>query len=155
MSICIMAEEIPQDELEKFSDFVKIYKKGELLISEGAHDTTLYMLRKGIVGVYRKVDGADSEMLITFIGAVNFIGEMELITGGPRISTVRAFSDEVMVYAFENPDYVTMLCNKEWGLKLLLRLSSDLKFFSDKAVELETEIFQLRRKIQELQGQSL
>jgi CRP-like cAMP-binding protein len=151
----MMTEEVPSEELEKFGHFMKVFKKGEKLISEGDNDNILYLLRKGTVGVYRNMGGADTtETLITFIGAVNFVGEMEIIAGGSRISTVRAYSDEVLVYAFENPDYATMLCNKEWGLKLLLRLSSDLKLFSDRAVELEREIALLRQKMRDLQEQS-
>jgi CRP-like cAMP-binding protein len=153
MANSMMTDDIPSEEFEKFSHFMKVFKKGEKLIAEGENDKTLYLLRKGTVGIYRNIGDEENETLLTFISAVNFIGEMELIAGGSRISTVRAYSDEVLVFAFENPDYATMLCNKEWGLRLLLRLSSDLKLFSDKTVELESEVILLRQKIRYLESQ--
>jgi len=136
---------IPQAELNLFKPYIKKFLKGNILITEGDNDKTLFLLRKGTVGVYRNIDG--NETLLTFIGAVNFIGEMEFFTESKRISTVRAYSDEIVVYSFINPDIATMLCNKEWGLKLLIRLSSDLKMFSDKTIELETEVKLLRQKL--------
>lgn len=136
---------IPNTELNLFEPYIKKFKKGDTLIYEGDDDKTLYLLRIGTVGVYRNIDG--NETLLTFIGAVNFIGEMEFYTESKRISTVRVYSDEVVVYSFINPDISTMLCNREWGEKLLIRLSSDLKLFSDKTIELESEIKLLRQKI--------
>jgi len=141
----LLPEVIPQEELFLFKPYVKIFQKGDLIISEGANDKTLYLLRKGTVGVYRNIEG--NETLITFIEAVNFIGEMEFFTESARISTVRVYSEEILVYTFSNPDLSTMLCNKDWGLKLLHRLSSDLKMFSDKTIELESEVKFLRQKL--------
>lgn len=138
-------EAIPLEELFIFKPYIKKINKGEKLISEGDNEKTLYLLRKGTVGIYRNIEGI--ETLLTFIEAVNFIGEMEFFTETARISTVRAFSDEIVVYSFSNPDLTTMLCNKDWGLKILRRLSSDLKMFSDRAIELETEIKLLRQKL--------
>jgi CRP-like cAMP-binding protein len=144
--------DIPEDELKLFSRLVRVFYKGELLIKEGdPNSKALFLVRRGIVGIYRKVN--NGEELISVIGAVNFVGEMEVILGGPRLATVKAYTGNVVVYQFDNPDMDTILQNKEWGSKLLSRLCVDLKFFSDKAVELENEKNMLRQKTAELQFQ--
>jgi len=140
--------DIPPDELKQVNHLIRILKKGETIISEGDLDHNLYLIRWGSVAVYRDIAG--TETLLTFIGSVNFVGEMEILTGGARLSTVKVYSDEAVVYVFENPDMEKMIRNKRWGMTLVRRLSSDLKFFSNRIVEIETEAKLLRDKIEKL-----
>jgi CRP-like cAMP-binding protein len=146
-------EIIPKDEMNIFSKFMKTYSKGEILMTEGdTSDKNLFLVRKGTVGIYRMVNGQNE--LITQIEAVNFVGEMELILDGPRISTVKAYTDEVLVYQFINPNLESIAANKEWGGTLAKRLTTDLKFFSDKTIGLEREVLELKHGIKEEQLQT-
>ncbi|MBI9051908.1 MAG: cyclic nucleotide-binding domain-containing protein [Anaerolineaceae bacterium] len=140
--------DIPPDELKQVNHLVKILKKGDLIVAEGDLDRNLYLIRYGSVAVYRDIAG--TETLLTFIGSVNFVGEIEILTGGARLSTVKVYSDEAVVYVFENPDIEKMIRNNRWGMTLVRRLSSDLKFFSNRIVEIETEAKLLREKIEKL-----
>ncbi len=65
---------------------------GERLFSAGDPADTLYLVRSGRLGVFRKVEGADTE----FVGVVRGgepVGEMSLLAGTPHTSTVVALRD--------------------------------------------------------------
>jgi CRP-like cAMP-binding protein len=151
MDDCI-GESIPKEEINLFSSFIKTFYKGDILMVEGdTDDENLFLIRKGTVGIYRSINGQNE--LITCISAVNFVGEMELIIGGPRIATVKAYSDEVVLYQFKHPNLETIVSTKEWGTTLLARLTTDLKAFSDKIIDNEMESRAVRQQLQATQYQ--
>jgi len=140
-----MSDQIPTQELETFKNFMWTYARGTSIIVESEQDDKgLFLLRQGKVNVYRGM-GAQRQ-LITTIQAVNFFGEMAIITGGPRTATVEAASDQVVCYAFRKPDLQAVLSNPKWGIMLVTRLSGNLKENVDELVD-------LRNKNQELQAQ--
>lgn len=116
--------DIPREELASFHDFVRIYPYGQTLIREGEVDKSLFLLRHGMVGIYRKVE--DSQEPIDTIEAVNFVGEMSLINDEVRSATVMAESDHVLVYALTKPNVSIILANPKWAELLISRLSKNL-----------------------------
>jgi CRP-like cAMP-binding protein/thioredoxin reductase len=64
------------------------FKPGDTLIDEGALDDSVYLIRKGSVTVSVRVSGRD--VVLAYLPAGNYIGEMALITHRPRTATVRA-----------------------------------------------------------------
>ncbi|MCJ7626246.1 MAG: cyclic nucleotide-binding domain-containing protein [Anaerolineaceae bacterium] len=121
-----MVEDIPIEEFEKFKSFLKVYFKNDLIIQENEEDDLgLCLLRKGKVTVYRT--GEDHREKIGEISAINFFGEMSLVTGDPRSATVIAESSEVIIYSFKKPDLKALLSNPTWGNMLITRLCGDLQ----------------------------
>lgn len=67
---------------------MKTYAAGETLFAEGDAPDGLYLLRRGSVAVSRRLGGR--EVVLSYVAAGNYIGEMALLSDGPRMGTVRA-----------------------------------------------------------------
>jgi len=67
---------------------VRRYGGGEALFKEGDAPDGLYLLRRGSVMVSRTIAGR--EVVLSYLSAGNYIGEMALLTDSPRSATVRA-----------------------------------------------------------------
>jgi small-conductance mechanosensitive channel/CRP-like cAMP-binding protein len=65
---------------------------GEVLMREGEHGESLFIIRRGSVEVL--VPGADgTERRVNTLQSPQFIGEISLMTGAPRNATIRALDD--------------------------------------------------------------
>lgn len=132
---------IPQEELEQFQQFVRIYSRGKVIIREGQdHDRRIFLLRHGEVEVCRYV--GDRQQALGVIKAVNFFGEMAVISHKPRTATVIASSDVVVTYMFDSPNLAVLLGNPRWGTMLVSRLVED---FQHRTEEYEHQVGQLNR----------
>jgi CRP-like cAMP-binding protein len=141
--------DIPENELDAFDEFITIYKKDDVLMTEGQKDdNALYLLRKGKVGIYRNING--KEELISEIYATNFFGEMELIHGGPRYATIRALTHEIIVYKFRQMNLHYIFSNPRLAEKLIFRLSGDIKQYSDMLVQKNEEATRLQKQIDDM-----
>ena len=67
---------------------IKQYAAGEELFHEGDEADGLYLIRRGSVTVSRMMAGR--EVVLFYVAAGNYVGEMSLISGEPRYATVRA-----------------------------------------------------------------
>ena len=66
------------------------YANGEVLFHEGDKADGLYMIRRGSVTVSRQRAG--KEVVLAYVAAGNYVGEMALVSNQPRSATVRAAS---------------------------------------------------------------
>jgi CRP-like cAMP-binding protein/thioredoxin reductase/ferredoxin-like protein FixX len=64
------------------------FKPNDTLIEEGAVDDAVYLIRKGSVTVSVRVGGR--HLVLAYLPAGNYVGEMALLTRRPRTATVRA-----------------------------------------------------------------
>jgi CRP-like cAMP-binding protein/Fe-S-cluster-containing hydrogenase component 2 len=88
---------LPEDELNHLvheAQF-KRYAAGDTLFHEGDKADGLYMIRRGSVTVSRTVAG--KEVVLAYVSAGNYIGEMALVSNQPRSATVRAASSTEVV----------------------------------------------------------
>jgi Fe-S-cluster-containing hydrogenase component 2 len=67
---------------------VRRYGGNEVLFKEGDAPDGLYLLRRGSVMVSRAIAGR--EVVLSYLSAGNYVGEMALLTDSPRSATVRA-----------------------------------------------------------------
>jgi CRP-like cAMP-binding protein/Fe-S-cluster-containing hydrogenase component 2/thioredoxin reductase len=67
---------------------MKTFAAGETLFAEGDAADGLYLLRRGSVAVSRRIGGRD--VVLSYVAAGNYIGEMALLSDAPRMGTVRA-----------------------------------------------------------------
>lgn len=89
---------LPESELDHLVHEAKFksYSVGETLFNEGDKADGLYMIRRGSVTVSRMISG--KEVVLAYISAGNYVGEMALVSNMPRSATVRAASPtEVMM----------------------------------------------------------
>ena len=85
-----VAPEVSEEELNALIEGsrIRIYKAGEALFSEGDRSDGLYLIRKGSVMVSRTLGGR--EVVLSYVPAGNYVGEMALMLDAPRSATVRA-----------------------------------------------------------------
>ena len=86
-----LAPMLPEEELaELVTSGVEVRRYGgnEVLFKEGDAPDGLYLLRRGAVMVSRTIAGR--EVVLSYLSAGNYVGEMALLTDSPRSATVRA-----------------------------------------------------------------
>jgi len=86
-----LAPMLPEEELnELVADGVQVrsYSGGETLFKEGDAPDGLYLLRRGSVTVSRTLGGR--EVVLSYLAAGNYVGEMALMSDSPRMATVKA-----------------------------------------------------------------
>ncbi len=64
------------------------FKRNDTLIEEGAQDDSVYLIRKGSVTVSVRKGGRD--VVLAYVPAGNYVGEMALVLHRPRTATVKA-----------------------------------------------------------------
>jgi CRP-like cAMP-binding protein/Fe-S-cluster-containing dehydrogenase component/thioredoxin reductase len=67
---------------------VKTFAAGETLFSEGDEPDGLYLIRRGSVTISRIIGG--KEIVLSYVAAGNYVGEMALLSQARRMATVRA-----------------------------------------------------------------
>jgi CRP-like cAMP-binding protein/Fe-S-cluster-containing hydrogenase component 2/thioredoxin reductase len=67
---------------------VRRYASGDTLFREGDAPDGLYLVRRGSVMVSRTIAGR--EVVLSYLAAGNYVGEMALLSSSPRTATVRA-----------------------------------------------------------------
>ncbi len=85
-----IAPEIPATDLAAVIHSARIeqYAPGEAIFSEGDAGDCLHLIRSGSVTVSRTV--GNSEVILSYVAAGNYVGEMALLSRTPRSGTVRA-----------------------------------------------------------------
>lgn len=72
-------------------DSVREYPRGKIVIEEGSHGTSAFVILSGAAEVLKKLEGR--EILLATLGVGQVFGEMGLIEDRPRSASVRALSD--------------------------------------------------------------
>jgi CRP-like cAMP-binding protein/thioredoxin reductase/Fe-S-cluster-containing hydrogenase component 2 len=86
-----LAPMLPERELEALIASgvqARRYEAGETIFEEGQAPDGLYLIRRGSVTVSRRLGGR--EVVLSYLSAGNYVGEMALISGSPRTATVKA-----------------------------------------------------------------
>jgi nitroimidazol reductase NimA-like FMN-containing flavoprotein (pyridoxamine 5'-phosphate oxidase superfamily) len=81
-------------------------KEGEVLFRQGSRGETFFIVVSGEVEVVQEEGGRERH--IAFLGPGAFLGEMALLTGQPRIASVRAHTDCRLV-ALDSEDFRTAM----------------------------------------------
>ncbi|HSN19959.1 MAG TPA: cyclic nucleotide-binding domain-containing protein, partial [Usitatibacter sp.] len=86
-----LAPMLPDEDLDELlAAGVRVgnYGAGEVLFSEGDAPDGLYLIRRGSVTISRRIAGR--EVVLSYLSAGNYVGEMALISESPRTATVQA-----------------------------------------------------------------
>jgi CRP-like cAMP-binding protein/thioredoxin reductase/Fe-S-cluster-containing hydrogenase component 2 len=67
---------------------IRHFKSGQALFEEGDRPDGLYLIRRGSVMVSRRIGGR--EVVLSYVSAGHYVGEMALVQDAPRSATVRA-----------------------------------------------------------------
>jgi CRP-like cAMP-binding protein len=138
--------DIPSGEFERFNSFMQVYKLGAPIFVEGQQDDKgVFLLRHGKVGVYKQF--ANERKMVSTIEAVNFFGELSLISSGPRTVTVEALSDQVVVYGFRTTEVQALMASPKWGYMLYTRLIMNLKNANEQIYDLMAQNKALKQEL--------
>jgi len=117
-----LAPMLPDAELEELvTDGVQVRRcaGGEVLFKEGDPADGLYLIRRGSVMISRIIAGR--EVVLSYLSAGNYVGEMALITETPRTATVKAaVTTEVVVLNADTFKRV-LARNTEWRKEMETR----------------------------------
>jgi CRP-like cAMP-binding protein/Fe-S-cluster-containing hydrogenase component 2/thioredoxin reductase len=85
-----LSQELPEDDLDALTEGAQIRTSaaGDTLFAEGAAADGLYLIRRGSVTVSRRIGGHD--VVLSYVAAGNYVGEMALLSDAPRMGTVKA-----------------------------------------------------------------
>ncbi len=85
-----VSQDLPQADLAELIQGaqLKTFASGDALFKEGDAPDGLYLLRRGSVTVSRRIGGRD--VVLSYVAAGNYVGEMGLLSDKPRMGTVRA-----------------------------------------------------------------
>ena len=85
-----LAQDLPEADLDALTEGAQIKScaAGETLFAEGSAADGLYLIRRGSVTVSRRIGGHD--VVLSYVAAGNYVGEMALLSDAPRMGTVRA-----------------------------------------------------------------
>jgi CRP-like cAMP-binding protein/thioredoxin reductase/Fe-S-cluster-containing hydrogenase component 2 len=86
-----LAPMLPERELDALLGsgvLARRYAAGDTIFEEGQAPDGLYLIRRGSVTVSRKLGGR--EVVLSYLSAGNYVGEMALISDSSRTATVRA-----------------------------------------------------------------
>ena len=73
-----------------------VFNRGELIIREGESGRSIYVVLDGRVKVFTGDEGGN-ELELAILGVGQFFGEMSLVSGKPRSSSVAALDSSVLV----------------------------------------------------------
>ncbi|GAP11392.1 signal transduction histidine kinase [Bellilinea caldifistulae] len=122
---------------------IRAYPKGSKLTTEGAYETTFYILLDGEVEVTKKFN-ENEERILKHLSAGDFFGEMAIIHDAPRAATITALTD-VEVLEMEREAFVNLLhTNSQLSLAMVREVSRRLREND------EIAIAELRKKAEEL-----
>ena len=85
-----LAPDLPDADLDALTQGAQLKScaAGETLFAEGAAADGLYLIRRGSVTVSRRIGGRD--VVLSYVAAGNYVGEMALLSDAPRMGTVKA-----------------------------------------------------------------
>ena len=113
------------DELLAAGVKVKTYGGGEILFSENDPPDGLYLIRRGSVTISRNIAGR--EVVLSYLSAGNYVGEMALISESPRTATVKAaVTTEALILDAESFKRV-LARNPQWREEMEARFLDRLR----------------------------
>jgi len=120
----------PADLEEMIGDAViKTFNAGETLFAEGAPADGLYLIRRGSVMVVQNIGGR--EIVLSYVAAGHYVGEMALLSDSPRTATVRAAvtTETIMLQAKTFNEVLSRNATLRGGIQasVLKRLSDNVK----------------------------
>ena len=109
---------VPADQIREIAGLFtkKFYRKGDVICNQGEPGDSMYVIHSGTVSIFKEADG--QIFFVSELKRGNFFGEMSLLSGAHRNSTVEASLD-VTVYCLARENFdVLVKTNRSIGLYL-------------------------------------
>ncbi len=119
------------------SKYERRFARGHVIFEQGEAGTRMYVIRTGLVRIYRMIDG--EELGIVTLGAGEFFGEMALLEQMPRSASAKTESDCVLIEIDEATFEDMLRTNIEIAVRMLRKLSSRVRELDRKVQRLAVE----------------
>ena len=121
-----MTEQQPKED-SPLPQFLKSYRKSEVIFEEGTTGSDMYLIHSGRVQLsVRKNDNKQVPLVVLNPG--DFFGEMALVDDSPRSATASAFEDNTELVVIDRPRFLFMVRQQpEFALSLMHTLSQRLR----------------------------
>ena len=114
----------------------RLLKKGELIFSEGESSRAMYLIKSGIIRIFKKK--GEGEVEITTIHTGQILGELAFLDGEPRSASGQALTDSELV-EISGPVFTNFFNSTPDWFKLLIKtLVSRIRSSSTRIRQLET-----------------
>lgn len=114
---------------------IKKVKKGDIIFREGENPGAMYLIRTGMIRVFKKK--GDSQIEIDTLRAGGVVGEMAFLDGNPRSASAEALMDTEMVEISTALYSSTMEKIPEWVKILIKAIVGKLRSTTTKVKNLE------------------
>jgi len=119
---------LSQEELQQVAALSRPvqYNRGDVILQEGEASNELYVIGKGMVEILVGAGDQDARPVLN-LGTGQVFGEMALVDRGARSATVRAMTNETVLYAIPS-DALLRLCeeNTHIGFVMMRNLAAEL-----------------------------
>jgi len=115
---------------------VRRLQKGDLLFKEGDSSNAMYLIRSGMIRIFKKK--GDSQIEIDTLRSGQIVGEMAFLDGNPRSAGAEALMDSELVEISKSIYDSTMVQVPEWLKVLLKAIVARLRSTTTKMKNLET-----------------
>lgn len=119
----------------------KRLQKGDLLFREGDSSNAMYLIRAGMVRIFKKK--GDSQIEIDTLRSGQIVGEMAFLDGNPRSASGEALMDTELVEISKSVYDTTMVQVPEWVKVLLKAIVSRLRSTTTKMKNLESSSMEM------------
>jgi len=127
----------PMSELTGLSRHERIFPAGHVLFEQGEAGSRMFIVRKGLVRIFRVVDG--DEFTLATLGPGEFFGEMALLEDLPRNASARTESACLLI-EIDEPTFEVMLAeNAGIAVRMMRKLSARIRELDARVQRLTTD----------------
>jgi CRP/FNR family transcriptional regulator, cyclic AMP receptor protein len=87
---------------------LEYYPKGHLIFREGDSGDAFYIIKRGMVRIYREAAGGEDEKETSMLGDGDFFGEMALISDKPRNNSAQTV-EESEIFKLGKSDFIQLV----------------------------------------------
>lgn len=120
---------LDDDEIKKVDRIAKsrIYRKGDIIFTEGDAPAVLYIIHEGRIKLYRDTEDG-REVIMNILGNGEFFGEMTLFTGEPLKASAVALDDSILCSISRSDMLVILNENPSIAVKIMEILTRRLTY---------------------------
>ena len=95
------------EEVTRFTKFIKVYKKSDVIFEENSLGDEMYVIHSGKVKLSTRAPGREVELAT--LGPGEFFGEMSLVDAAPRTATATSEEEDTRLIALDQAKFLYLV----------------------------------------------